>query len=286
MLRKRIAAHGPDLTHERKVPAMASETFQLSIEAAEVYESAFVPAFFAQWAPHLVDVAGVTAGQAVLDVACGTGIVARAAAERVGASGRVVGVDLNEAMLAVAQRIRPDLEWRRGDVAALPFADGSFDVVLCSFALMFFPDPVQALREMGRVATPHGTVAVLVPGTVESCPGWPEFIEVAARHAGPQAVPLLTTYFALGDLEQLMGLFNGASLEVTAHRTHLGTYRSDSVDTAVANEVHGTPLGERISDEVYGRILRDAREVLRPFVTADGHLEMPFEGHLVAARPR
>src|SRR5829696_8555253 len=116
------------------------ETFQLSVEAAEVYEANFVPALFAEWAPHLVEAAGVAPGQAVLDVACGTGVVARTAADRMGGQGRVVGLDLNQGMLTVAGRLRPDIEWRQGDAASLPFAPGSFDVVLCQSALMFFPD--------------------------------------------------------------------------------------------------------------------------------------------------
>src|SRR5262245_18402472 len=97
------------------------ETFQLTAEMAEAYEAQFVPAFFAQWAPRLLDAAAVRIGQRVLDVACGTGIVARLAASRVGDSGAVVGLDLNEAMLAVARRIRPDLTWRQGSAEALPF---------------------------------------------------------------------------------------------------------------------------------------------------------------------
>ena len=97
-----------------------SESFQIPIEAAELYEAAFVPGFFAQWAPLLCDAADVGPGQEVLDVACGTGIVARTAAGRVAPAGRVVGVDLNEAMLTVARRVAPDLDWREGDAAALP----------------------------------------------------------------------------------------------------------------------------------------------------------------------
>ena len=123
-----------------------TETFQLSMAAAEAYEARFVPALFAEWAPHLVELAGVAPGQAVLDVACGTGIVARTAADTLEGAGRVVGLDLNEAMLAVARRVRPDIEWRQGDAASLPFPDGSFDTVLCQMALMFFPDRARALR--------------------------------------------------------------------------------------------------------------------------------------------
>ena len=100
------------------------ESFQVTLEAAEMYEAAFVPAFFAQWAPILCDEAGISEGMRVLDVACGTGVVTRVAADQVGPLGAVTGIDLNDAMLAVARRIRPDIDYRLGDAAALPFADG------------------------------------------------------------------------------------------------------------------------------------------------------------------
>src|SRR5262249_27971771 len=106
----------------RRLGGMSTqETFQLTAEMAEAYEANFVPAFFAQWAPRLLDAVGVSPGDRVLDVACGTGIVARTAADLVAPTGSVVGVDLSEAMLAVAGRIRPGLRWVHGDVAALPF---------------------------------------------------------------------------------------------------------------------------------------------------------------------
>jgi SAM-dependent methyltransferase len=262
----------------------STETFQVSVEQAELYESKFVPAIFGEWAPHLVDAAGVGPGHAVLDVACGTGVVARTAAERVGTTGRVVGLDLNEGMLTVARRLRPDLEWRPGNAEALPFPDGSFDVVLCQSALMFFPDPVRALHEMGRVVTVDGTIAVQVYGSLESQPGYGPFVEVAARHAGPEAVNLLSSYWVHGDLDALAGLFEAAGLRIAETRTRLGTARFDSIDELVAIEVKSTPLVERISDEVYGRIVEDSRAALRQFQTDAGGVEVPVDGHLVVAR--
>ena len=95
---------------------MTAETFQLELAAAEAYEERFVPAIFAEWAQLLVAEAGVAPGQRILDVACGTGIAARRAAEIAGASA-VTGVDKNDAMLTVAARIRPDITWLRGDAA-------------------------------------------------------------------------------------------------------------------------------------------------------------------------
>ena len=88
------------------VMTTSTESFQIPIEAAEAYEDAFVPAFFAQWAPLLCESVLLTAGQEVLDVACGTGIVARNAARIVGPE-NVIGLDLNEAMLTVAGRVEP-----------------------------------------------------------------------------------------------------------------------------------------------------------------------------------
>ena len=101
-----------------------TERFQVSLGAAEQYEARFVPAIFAEWAPLLADISGVGPASRVLDVACGTGIVARTVADRLAGTGRVVGVDLNDGMLAVARRVRPDLDWRQGDAADLPFPDG------------------------------------------------------------------------------------------------------------------------------------------------------------------
>jgi SAM-dependent methyltransferase len=103
------------------------ERWQVSTDAAEVYESCFVPAIFGAWAGPVADAAGIRRGDKVLDVGCGTGVLAREALRRVGEEGHVVGVDLNEGMLAVAARTEPNVEWRRGDAASLPFEDARFD---------------------------------------------------------------------------------------------------------------------------------------------------------------
>jgi ubiquinone/menaquinone biosynthesis C-methylase UbiE len=278
MTRPRLAAR------EETRMQSSTETFQISMAAAEIYESKFVPALFAEWAPHLVDFAGIRPGQAVLDVACGTGIVARTVADRLGDGGRIVGLDLNPAMLAVARRVRPDVEWREGDAAALPFPDGSFDAVLCQMALMFFPDRAGALREMRRVAGVGGTVAIVVPAHLPAQPAYAPFVEMAARHAGPDAVSLLGAYFSCGDLGPLTSLVESAGLSVTGTRPRLGRVKFASVDEFVAAEVESTPLGSRIGKDAYASIRAGAREVLRPFMTPTGHLEVPLAGHLVAGR--
>jgi ubiquinone/menaquinone biosynthesis C-methylase UbiE len=261
-----------------------SESFQLPLEAAELYESAFVPGFFAQWAPLLCDAAGVGPGHEVLDVACGTGIVARTAAQRVGPGGRVVGVDLNEAMLTVARRVAPQLEWRQGDVARLPSPDGAFDRVLCQMALMFFPDRGAALSEMARVARPGATVGVLVPSRLELQPAFRPLLDMIVGHAGRDARSLLTTYFACGDQDELLATVHAAGLTAPDISTYEGVYGAPSVAAAVRTEIDSTPLGERISADVYRRILDDADAVLAPFTQTDGALRAPFSADVVVAR--
>lgn len=262
------------------------ETFQISLDAAEIYEKKFVPALFGEWAPHLIDIAGVAPGHSVLDVACGTGAVARAAADRIDGHGRVVGLDINEGMLAVAQRLRPDIDWQHGDAGDLPLPDASFDVVLCQASLMFFPDRAKALREMARVVTGGGTVAIQVWASLDSQPGYGPFIDVAARHAGPEAIDLLSAYWVLGDLDLVAALLEAAGLEISATRTRVGTARFDSIDELVKTEVESTPLIDRISDDVYRRILEDSRAALESFVSERGTAELPIQGHLISARKK
>lgn len=260
------------------------QRFQLATEAAEQYEAAFVPALFAEWAPLLVQVARVRPGQSVLDVACGTGIVARTVADLPGDRGRVTGIDLNEAMLAVARRVRPDLEWRQGDAGALPVADAGYDVALCQMALMFFPDRAAALREMARVVRPGGTVAVAVPAALDAQPAYRAFVEVAVRHVGPDARTLLGTYWSCGDLADLCALMDAAGLTVVDTWIHLGTAHFDSPAHLVATEIEASPLAAEVDAEGYARIREETERVLRPFTTATGALDAPLRGHLVAGR--
>jgi SAM-dependent methyltransferase len=261
-----------------------TERFQVSVEAAELYESTFVPAIFAEWAPLLIDTGRVEPGQSVLDVACGTGIVARTAADRLAGTGRVVGLDLNAAMLAVARRVRPDLEWQQGDAAALPFPAGAFDRVLCQMALMFFQDRAAALREMARVAAPGGVVAVCVPAALDRQPAYGPFVEMAVDRAGPAARALLSAYWVCGDPDELAATVRAAGLEVVESRTHLGTASFPSPEALAETEVRGSPLVDRISDEVFARIREGAKEVLRPFTGPAGAVEAPLRGLLLAAR--
>lgn len=263
----------------------AVETFQIPLEAAEAYESRFVPVMFGPWAKRLVRAAGVARGSRVLDVACGTGAVAREAADRIASEGHVVGLDSNEAMLVVARRVRPDIEWRRGDASELPFSDNSFDAVLCQAALMFFPDPQRALWEMARVVSAGGTVAVQVWDRREAQDAYGPFIEVVERHAGAEAVGLLYAYFSRGDLDELTNLLDAAGLAVSSIETATTTVPFASVSELVAIEIQSTPLGDRLHEDVIARVIDEADEALASYVSERG-LDMPIGGHVIVTRPR
>ena len=194
------------------------EAWQVTDDAAVLYERSFVPALFGRFALVLADAAEIGPGQRVLDVGCGTGVVAREAARRVGPEGGVVGLDLNPRMLAVARRVAPEIEWRHGDAGDLPFDDGAFDVVVSQFAAMFFPDPALALREMWRVLAPRGRLAVAVCGPLAAAAGYRALAEVAERVCSPEVLAMLRSPFALGDEKRLAGLVAGCRDRRRPHR--------------------------------------------------------------------
>ncbi len=170
---------------------------QVSLNAAEVYEELFVPALFQEWPERVLDAASVNAGERFLDVACGSGVLARYAADRVGESGKVTGLDVNDGMLSVARRIAPGIEWESGRAEDLPFPDGSYDAVGCQFGLMFFDDRVGAIREMMRVLSPGGRMATVVWDSLDHSPG---FFMLAN---------LLQTFFGETAAESLQAPFSG-----------------------------------------------------------------------------
>jgi ubiquinone/menaquinone biosynthesis C-methylase UbiE len=146
--------------------------WQLDGSSPELYQRYLVPAITIKWAEDLVDRAQPRAGEEVIDVACGTGVVSRLAAQRM-ASGRVTGLDLNAGMLAVARTVPSEgapITWVEGSALDLPLASGRFDVALCQLGLQFFPNQGLALREMRRVLANSGRIALSVYSSIERTP--------------------------------------------------------------------------------------------------------------------
>jgi ubiquinone/menaquinone biosynthesis C-methylase UbiE len=259
-----------------------STTGQVSDSAAEVYDELFVPALFAQFTEAVLDAARVQPADAVLDVGCGTGVLAAAAAARVRSDGGVTGIDVNPAMLAVAARERPGVAWRTGDAQELPFGDDSFDAVVSQFVLMFVPDPVRALEEMRRVARPGARVAVAVWASLDQAPGYAALARLLERSLGAQAAEAVTAPFSVGGPGQLRALFDRAGLE--AHVAAVpGAARFPSLDDWLDIEIRGWALADEVDDDTLRRLKSDAREHLEPFAGPDGTVAVPVTALVAAA---
>lgn len=263
-----------------------SDRGQVNRSAAEVYETFFVPALFEQWTNRVADAADIREGHRVLDVACGTGVLTRIAAERVGQSGQVVGLDINEGMLAVAQRKAPQMTWQHGKAEALPFDDAYFDGVVCQFGLMFFEDRAVAIREMTRVLKPGGRLIVAVWDSLANTPGYAAMVELLQRLFGHDIANGLRAPFVLGDTQRLRSLFDMPELAQVDISTQQGHARFPSLEAWVHTDIKGWTLADQIDDTQYKQLLHEAQTALSHFVGAGGEVIFPAPAHFISAHKR
>ena len=249
-------------------PDFAQATFSRA-NFAEMYERWLVGPLFRPWVADLLDRARLAAGDRVLDVACGTGIVARVAKERLGADAAVVGVDPSEQMLAMARSIAPNIEWRQGSAQALPVAGGEqFDVVTCQQGLQFFPDRAAAVREMRRVMAPAGRLAAATWRSLDEIPFILALHRVAERHLGPIA----DRRHACGDAGLLRDLLAGAGLRDVEVATIARTVRFDDASVFLRMNamalVGMSPRSEGLGEEERGRLAATIAEESGPEIAA------------------
>jgi SAM-dependent methyltransferase len=264
---------------------MTEPSLETLTAASSAYEALFVPSLFGPWAPRVADAARLLPGERVLDVACGTGVLAREVAARTGATGSVVGLDANPGMLAVARRLAPALEWREGAAESLPCADGSFDCVVSQFALMFFADRRRALREMVRVLRPGGRLAVAVWDSLERNPAYAAEVTLLDRVGGRPAGDALRAPFVLGDRRELASLLADAGLASAEIATQRGAAEFPSARIMVEADLRGwlPVMGVTLSEEQIARITGEAERVLGAYVTPEGRVRFDTSAHLVTA---
>lgn len=236
----------------------------------EIYEQHMVPAIFARWAPALVDVAEVRTGQRVLDVACGTGVVTRLLAERVGSTGRVVGLDFNAGMLVAVRAAAPSLaiEWLEANAMNMPLPDAAFDAVVCQQGLQFVPDKLAALREMRRVLVPSGRLAMSIWRSVEHAPGFRVLEEALARRIGSEKAALPP--FTLSDGQVIQNMVAGAGFGNVRVRADVKMSRFQSAEHFVRSIVGGAPsmlgalaaLGPAVLDAIVAEVVEATRTYL------------------------
>jgi len=264
------------------------DRWQPSGNASETYEKYLVPAIFGAWPPTLLRLVSPRPGDRVLDVACGTGTVARLAAEKIGPTGKVVGLDISAAMLTVAHSIPSPvgrIEWKEGDALSIPFTDGSFDVVTCQLGLQFFPDRAKALREMKRVLVPSGRLAILVWRPIRYSPGFAVLEQALERHAGSEAAAWMRSPFSFGDAHVLKNLVQVTGFANTTVRIEIGTVRFQSIDQFVSLYAAGTPLSTHVShmsEKAYSAMVENVRSGLESYVDDEG-LAFPIEANLATA---
>lgn len=247
---------------------------------AQTYEAFMVPFRFGPWAQTLIDRANLRPGMRLLDLACGTGIVARVAAARIGNDGTVTGIDMNPAMIEVARSVsaRDELpiDWHVGLANDLPFADAAFDIVTIQQGLQFFPDKPAALHECLRVLVPGGVLMVSIWSALEKQGIQQAYAEAIERVTGSPSMHAAYGTITTQELEDLVAAagFEDVSIdEVTIQVSYHdpGSYAERMVEGTSA----GVPAMHGRTDEERAALARavaaDMAEAVRAS-TVDGRL--------------
>ena len=259
--------------------------FQVSSSAAERYERYAVPYVLGPWALQLVNLAALQPGDRVLDLACGTGVVARLAATQVGSTGQVIGLDLNAGMLAVARALPlpagPAILWMEGSAMSLDLPDRSIDVVVCQQGLQFFPDKPIALREMHRILVPGGRVLLSVwksAGPYNAAVG-----DALERHVDIGTAAKYRANRMVPDAEELRRLVSDAGF----HDVHVRSSRMNialpPIEQFVLNHLSATPVAGAVAaltDAKRAALAGDVRAALHAYADGDG-VAVPDETNLV-----
>ncbi len=261
----------------------------LDMNPMQAYEQYMVPGIMIPGVDLMLQVAQPQFGERALDLACGTGIVARTIAPLLGHQGAVTAVDINPAMLAVARSLPPpqgaSVDWREGSALALPLPDAAYDLTLCHQALQFFPDKVAALRETRRILVSGGRLVLNVQQSLQHNPVYRIFNEVLI---GIMKLPALAAPFSFGEVEPLRtalieaGFSNVEVIPVT----HSISFPSMSIfiqasiigSSAVIQELAHLDVDAktRLADQ----ITHDMQDTLAPYIQPDGTLVMPLNANI------
>lgn len=223
---------------------------QLTGRSAENYQRDFVPLIATPVSRDLLRIADLQPGERVLDIACGTGHVTRAAAERVGSTGTVTGIDIAPDMIDVAKSVSPasdaKVDWQISDAARLPVPDGSVDVVLCQMGLMFMDDRSAAVAEMRRVLDSSGRLVINTPGPI------PPLFEALERaivtHISPDLGGFVSAVFSMHDPDGVADLIDGAGLRDVSSTVLTTTLTLPAPADFLWRYVGVTPMAAFIAD--------------------------------------
>lgn len=259
-----------------------NRTGQLMQRAAEVYETFFVPALFGQWPQHMVNPDCVTDQGKYLDVACGTGVLARHLATLVSDPRKISAVDINENMLSVASHIHPQIGWKIADVHNLPYPEETFDAVYCQFGLMFFKPLPGAIKEMLRVLRKQKTLTLSVWDRVEHSPGYASVCQLLEELFGSEVAAEMRMPFGLGEKERIIAALPpmGADDKIEID-TVVGQAQFESIDNWIYTDIKGWTLAEVLSESQFQQFRQHALPRLQAFVNERGQVRFDAPAHLI-----
>jgi ubiquinone/menaquinone biosynthesis C-methylase UbiE len=267
---------------------MADETgFQLKGSAPERYEQYAAP-LMAPFVATILDAADLFPGATVLDLACGTGFTARAAAARVGPAGRVSGADVNEGMIRVARehapRMYPDIEFTVAPADKLPYEDATFDAIVCQQGVQFFPELPAALAETARATRPGGRFVATAWADRDRIPYFVAQYEAVKDYGGPEIAADYEGAFS-GTAERLTTALRTAGFhDVTSREVSFGIAFPPLAEYA-PGQLSSTSWGQSIVDNAGDDALvgagRAVHARLADRTAPDGSATLPFTANLV-----
>ncbi len=263
--------------------------WQLKGNAPEAYEKYIVPAFGHSWAKDIVERAALKKDDRILDLACGTGLVARCSFEALGKAGHITGIDINEAMIKKAREICPtkttSIEWERGDVNALPFSNSEFDVILCQQGFQYFSDKSRALKEINRVLSASGRLLFSVWRDIKYFPFYLALSDALKQYVSPEYAKALASAFSLGDSTFLREILKTAGFKKIHINIAIKQMRFSPIKEFLIGGFAGSPfaneiltLEQSIRDEMFNNIC----DALSDYADDDG-LAAPMESYVVTA---
>lgn len=277
---------------------MISTRWQLARDAAVRYQDVIVPWITGPFADALVEIVQPRPGESVLDIGCGTGAAARAAALAVGPAGRVVGLDLNVGMLEVARAFDtgeigdpdgPDpalIEWLEASATAMPLADRTFDAVVSAQALQYIPEVDVLAVEIERVLRPGGRAAVSVWRELASNPYFEVLVDIIAMRLGAEAAEGLASGFRTVDPAPIAAALGAAGLDdVKLERIDLILDLPPLADWA-PRHLAATPVAPALVGAAPGiarELGGDVAHAMADYVTPDG-VRVPFSSWVIEGR--
>lgn len=259
-------------------------TPEITDDFVKMHEEILVPAIYAQWSHRVAEIAEIDLGHYILDVACGTGTLARAAKLETGLTGKVIGLDTSEKMLESAARQSRTIEWQHGDAQALPYEEHEFDRVMCQFSLMFIANRIAAIKEMLRVCKPDGLVVLAVWAPVEHSEAYSALIRLVREHAGAYIAQKLSSPWSLGKPGVMDSILLSTNINEYECHERVGLVRFPSMEIFVKSHLRLAGVLDKLDGETYQKLLSAADKDLRRFLVPGGQLVAQLDANVFTVK--